>query len=521
MTERPAIVAHLLRRAFSLLLLLGGLTACASLTTPAVTVPSPTPAAAAVPTAVSPALSACADLPLDAAAWAERFALAASDGDERDHLAALFRQSQALSAEMRRWTGDDLTAVLAVGDDAEEADRMRRGLALAYLNMADGRLHRASLLDDDGTYATVGELLSAAEEQLAAGSDLSLVGAVDGVARGEGLARRACARVAQLGQANHLLQLTRWEDGVTAEPLLSLPMSATFPWVITGVYPSLDYRWVALTTCSLETGGPVLLLDAATGDWVDLVEAYGLALAESGTMHPQDESATWQVIGWHPTSSHLLLAVEGQNLAFWVDRREGGYQRITLAETGESVGGERHLALVPDGSGLAYVSDDGHRLERYDFATGERTLIWEQSNGEGRINYPRFCPGGDRVAFVTEPAQVGSRCMCRLEVVTLADGTHEVLAPASVCLDSPQWSVEGEAVALREGAGRPDSTWVLDPMSGEYLTAAVDEATQCRLPTFARAEAALLSAQGSGRTAAWAEAVSAAIAGTNTAYFVP
>ncbi len=491
--------------------------ACTGVAAPAVPVPPLTPGTTAAPAAESPAASICGALPLDAAAWVERFATAKEDGDERGGPAALFRQGQALSAELRQWTREDL----AVVDDAAAPDRMRRALAVAYLNIADGRLHRASLLADEGGAATVGDLLSQAEADLARGSEgASWLPALERVSRGEGLNRRACAQAAALGPSNTLLQLTRWEDGISSTTLLEAPASASFPWMITGAYPSLDYRWVALTTCTLETGGPVLLFDAIAGAWVDLIAEYRLALSESGTVHPQDESATWQVIGWHPTSSHLLLAVEGQNLAFWVDL-EGSYRRITLAETGESVGGERHLALMPDGSGLAYVTNDGHRLERYDFATGGRTVIWEQSNGEGRINYPRFCPSGDSVAFLTEPGQVGGRRMCRLEVVTLAGGLHQVLAEGSVCLDAPRWSAEGDAVALRQDGGRADSSWTVEGQSGEYSSAAAHEATQCRLPRFARAEAARVAAQGRDASAEWAAVVRAAASGTDTAYFIP
>ena len=487
------------------------LTACAGPAAPTVTSPDPT---------YSPAPSiddSCAPLPLGADAWAERLTRAGTGVGERAYLEALLRQAQRLSPALRRWTWDDLSAALA-----SDAGPGVGALATAYLNLADGRLHRLSLPAGDSGYASVAALLQAAESQMAGGRvDPSLLATLESVSSDEGLARRACAQLVRVRSLDRVESLVRWEDGITEAVLFSRPSADDFPWLVTTAHPSPDYRTLALETCSLESGGPLLLLDMESGEWLNANRQYGLALAESGRPHPDDESAHWQVIDWHPDSSHLLLAVEAQNLAFWLDLGTGAHQRITLAEAGEAIGGERHLALLPDGSGIAYVSDDGHRLVAYHFATGERREMLRLEEGAGRINYPRFCPGGDRVAFITEPAVVGSRRQCSLEVVALDSGEREILAQESLCLDSPRWSPEGEAVALSESQYGPGSTWMLDPTTGEYLVSTLESVGDCRLPTFARTEAGRVTAQISDLPAEWAAAVGEALAGTDTAHFIP
>lgn len=423
---------------------------------------------------------------------------------------------------MRGWEWDDLAAALTTGEAAAESDRLAAGLAVAYLNLAEGRLHRAGELSGADGFGNVAALLQATEEQLAAGTvDGSLLPVLERVARGEGVTRRACGQVAYLSDANILTLLTRWENGVESRTLLAVPPSQSFPWLITEVHPSPDYRILALESCSPEGGGPVLLLDVNTGEWVNANREYGLALSESGEPHPQDESAQWQVVGWHPGSGSLLLAVEAQNLAFWLDLEAGRYQRISLADTGESIGGERHLALLPDGSGLAYVNDDGHRLMAYDFGTGERTELLRVEDDAGRINYPRFCPGGDRIAYMAAPETGGGRRQCSLEVVTLADGSRETLAEDSLCLDSPRWSAEGASVGLRKQQGKTDSTWMLDPISGEYVASALDYTSDCWLPTFARAEIARVTSMATELPAEWTTAVGAVVSEADSAQPIP
>ena len=160
------------------------------------------------------------------------------------------------------------------------------------------------------------------------------------------------------------------------------------------LHPAPDYATIAIDSTVGECGGPLFLLDVASGAVTNLNQAVGLTLSASAGPSAADEEENWQVIGWHPDASHLLVTAEGQSAVYWVDIAAKSFERIELCAGGACIAGHRVVDIMPDGSGFIYIGDDGDRLLGYSFASGAVTTLLDLAAEGTRLDFPRISPAG-------------------------------------------------------------------------------------------------------------------------------
>ncbi|MHB0874844.1 MAG: hypothetical protein ACYC5O_02245 [Anaerolineae bacterium] len=404
----------------------------------------------ATPTQAPPA-GVCGLTPYDLSGWRGYLDLAKVDPTASTTYASYVRAGQALFPS---WSDVDAAAVAAIltDDPADLAAEARRELAVLGLNVVSGRLNRATEIDADCGAGTVGALITALEQALATGQPTeTLVADSQALTQGSSILAEVCLRLVTSEGGGAIIETTWTGQGFTRRQVAQLPQSADSATQIAGLHPSPDYRYAVVETAGHDAGGPLQLLDLTTGDIVDLNRQLGLAIATSGAASALDSQEVWQVIGWHPDGSHLLVTAEGQEAVYWLDIGAGTYERIALPDGPAVICSERSIGLRQDGGAFVYVDSSGGRLRLFDLATREASVLLGPLDSSASIEFPRFSPDGASIAVLV--GSDGQGAEYTLELLDPATGTTSIVAQGDLGLAPPLWSHDGQWLAYSRGGG--------------------------------------------------------------------
>ncbi len=392
--------------------------------------------------------------PQDRAAWRQYAASRDSDPIAARRLDAYLRQARPMSAALRALGVDELATLLDTSDTADGAEVIRRELAVLWLNVMSGRLNRATEVDFPALpeVHTVGDLIAELERALAESrSPDALLGASRRLQAGQGILRSVCARLLYLQTGNKLQDVIWAADSLDKHPVLWQPDSADFRWDMGRLVPSPDYRWVAIETGDYERAGPVYLLNLEARELAKLNPTSALG---NGMTLPYDGLGTWEVIGWHPDSQHLLIGPSDTGVVYWVDLQSNAFQTIPLT----GMGGRDMIDLAPDGNGFIHAAghgqlnnDDKQQVNFYDLRDGYMTTLFTLPDSEGNVYFPRFSPTGDSIAYVVEkrfPSTDYATKRFDLKLFDLNAKAHTLLFEGKLGWWEPVWSLDGEMMAF-------------------------------------------------------------------------
>ena len=423
-------------------------------TFPAVTsIPVPTVTPVMTPTPLPPIvwnpLPACENRLQGLTAWRQYVASRNSDPVVGRQLDAYLRQVRPMSAALRDVGLETLPSLLDVADTAPKTEVIRRELAVLWLNVMSGRLNRATEINFPALSGvhTVGDLLTELESALAEGNESSaLLGASKQLLAGQGASRSVCAQLLHLQIGNTIQEITWSGAGLGKRSKLSQLNSADFPWSMGRLMPSPDYRWAAIETAGYERAGPVYLWSLDTGK---LAKLNPVSVLGDGKTLAYDGLPTWQVIGWHPDSQHLMIGPSDAGGVYWINLASNTFQVIPFAGDG-GVGGRDFVDLSSDGSKFIYIgrnlTNGTQQLNLYDLSSGKTTNLLTFPFSKGSLHFPRFSPTSDSVAYLIEKIYPDRGHVIQLlDFKTLAQTT---LFEGELGLSEFNWSPDGRMIAF-------------------------------------------------------------------------
>jgi hypothetical protein len=424
-----------------------------------------------------PPQSVCGFSLSDLAGWRGYLDLARVDPTASAKFVSYVRTGNALFAS---WGGMDAAQVseILAGTPTDAPGVIRQQLVVLGLNVASGRLNRGSLVSTTSGAVTVGELISGLEQALADGDPATgLIAASQALLAGAPL-EQVCARVVTV--ANNDTIIERWwtPAGASQRTVAQLSQVPGEPLAVTALHHSPDFRYAIVQTHGHDAGGPLLLLDLASGEMSNLNQRAGLTVSASGGPSPLDDQELWQVIGWHPDGRHLMVTAEGQDAVLWVDVVAGTYERIALPDGGGTVSSDRGITLRPDGAAFAYVDGEGTGLWLYDMGSGQTTRLLGPRASGAYLEYPTYSPDGSTIALLVQSGEpMGSQYA--LEALDPATGALTLIAQGDLGLAAPLWSEDGQWLAYSRGSGNAvDSRAAPDALERFSFVWAVNVTTQ-------------------------------------------
>ena len=152
----------------------------------------------------------------------------------------------------------------------------------------------------------------------------------------------------------------------------------------------------------------------------------------------------------------------GNNKIWMMDADGNNPVQLTMGPSQDS-----HPALSPDGTKIAFVSDD--IIQVMNIASATMTVLTDSSFN---AKDPAWSPDGTKIAFMSDNAIW----------VTDADGYNMiVLADSSFTAKDPAWSPDGTKIAFVSD----NAIWVMDA-NGYNMIALTDDQSHASQPTWSR-----------------------------------
>jgi len=328
------------------------------------------------------------------------------------------------------------------------------------LTVASGHMNSATGLDLPGLpdVKTVGALLARLEEGLATNNtSAELVLAAQQVQAGQGIVYPVCARLF-VTQADRQPEQLEW-SGAGVQPARSTVRIAQAPatgLVMDGGQAAPDGKQVAFNSLGYETGGPVFILDLASGEWTNLIEKLNAQIAE-GQPHLQ-ETLWWEVIGWFPDSQRIMIGPAELSSVYMVDLDNFSSQVYPFP--GGGIGGSGFVQLAPDGSHFVFVTnleDGSQALNTFDLASKQISTLVRLTDGQQLLRYPRFAPDGSSLAYLVERGHPTTGLTYAIDLISLETHSTQTLVEGNLGLTVPAWSPDGQQIAFtRKETDEPD-----------------------------------------------------------------
>jgi hypothetical protein len=268
-------------------------------------------------------------------------------------------------------------------------------------------------------------------------------------------------------------------------PSASLTQS---PWKIDTGTPSPDGGWVAYTSISSESGGPVFMQNVKTAEWTNLIDALNTHLPSGQPPFAQDYS--WDVIGWFPNSKSLMIGPLDLSQVVIVEL--GSFASQSIPFPGGGRGGRMFVNLAPNGQSFIFTADDsaGNQiLNAYDIQSGAVSELLRVPYEQGVLSNPRYSPDQTQLAYMLQSGQPDSDLSYSIQLYSPQSGQTSLLVQDNLTMSVPLWSPDGQAIAFvrREGAlAQPGSkealpqeertnVWVISVADGQQTQASFAE----------------------------------------------
>jgi Tol biopolymer transport system component len=222
-------------------------------------------------------------------------------------------------------------------------------------------------------------------------------------------------------------------------------------WKIDTGVPSPDGAWVAYTSISSESGGPVLLQNMQSGEWINLIEVINAQLPE--TQPPYALDYIWDVIGWFPDSVRLMIGPVDLSVVLTVDLASYTAQTITFPGGGR--GGRMFVNLSPDGKRLIYIGDDssGNQvMNSMELETGQTTDLLHLPYQDGMLSNPRLSPDQANIAYLMQSGQPDPGLEYAIHLYSTQSGQTSLLVGDNLSMTVPTWSPDGRSIAFVRSA---------------------------------------------------------------------
>lgn len=433
----------------------------------------------------------CVSRPLNAAEWKKALADPANAGagfTGQDQVRAAAERAAMIAPSPIELRPEDTLSLLAPGGDPLPAAR-----TALLLNIASGRLNRATEINipELPDVKTAGELLdlaiaelgSAGDQQTAAAPDdayKNLSTALQKVQSGIGIIRPVCAHVIanqagrEPGSALWSSEGIRSASGVQTAPDLASK-------IIGSGTASPDGRWAAFMTGGSGAGGPPLLYNFQTHEWINLIQNIN---ENPNQVQPGlSEDSFWDVIGWFPDSQRLVIGSLDFASVQVVDILS--FETVSIPLSG-GIGTPAAVGLSPDGSRMVYVGmtlEGTQAMIAYDFASQTNMTLLELPYDRGILQHPRISPDGQSLAYVVQMDQPAEGVTYAIYLFDFVSGESTALVSENPGATVPAWSPDSRFLAFEKdddpepeivqpGSLPPPpqgNIWVIDVHNGEQI----------------------------------------------------
>jgi len=434
----------------------------------------------------------CVSRPLNAAEWQNALADPANAGagfTGPDQVTEAAERAAMIAPPPLTLEPEDTLSLLAPGSDPLPAAR-----TALLLNIASGRLNRATeiKLPELPDVKTVGELLDlavaelgpAGDQQTAAPTDdayKNLSTALQKVQSGIGIIRPVCAHIIANQVGREPGSLLWSSEGIRAAGGVQTVPDLLASKIIGGGVASPDGHWAAFMTGGSGAGGPPLLYNLQTHEWINLIQRINENLNQAQL--DLSEDSFWDVIGWFPDSRRLVIGSLDFASVMVVDILS--FEAVPIPLSG-GIGTPVAVGLSPDGSRMVYVGttpEGTQALIAYDFASQTNAALLEWPYDRGILQHPRISPDGQLLAYVVQKEQPDEGITYAIHLFDFASGESTALVRENPGATVPAWSPDSRFLAFEKDDHpepeivQPDSLpqppqgniWVIDVHNGEQI----------------------------------------------------